>query len=256
EYPDVIILDINMPGMDGHNALKEIKNHSPGLPVIMLTGHGEILSAKEARDGGAFDYLSKPCNIDVLSERITEAYKQGKKLKSPEEKRITDIMIPVREYAILSGDQSVKDAIMTLKASFTSGISTSCIIETGHCSVLVGNDEENIEGVLTIVDLLAAVMPPYLSSPTRSAEDSVRYSSMFWEGMFSRKVKEELGEMKISEVISPTPRRINGKSNLMTAAYMMLKNEVRRLLAEIDSKVVGVVREQDLFLEMEKLLKR
>ncbi len=62
--------------------------------------------------------------------------------------------------------------------------------------------------------------------------------------------------MKISEVISPTPRRINGKSNLMTAAYMMLKNEVRRLLAEIDSKVVGVVREQDLFLEMEKLLKK
>lgn len=42
EHPDVVILDIKMPGMDGHQALKEIKKISPDLPIIMLTGHGAL----------------------------------------------------------------------------------------------------------------------------------------------------------------------------------------------------------------------
>ena len=48
---------------------------------------------------------------------------------------------------------------------------------------------------------------------------------------------------------------IDGTTNLMAAAYMMLKNEVRRLLAVVDGKVAGVVREQDLFFEIEKCLR-
>ncbi|MEA1947088.1 MAG: response regulator, partial [Thermodesulfobacteriota bacterium] len=60
ENPDVVILDIRMPGIDGHEALRQIKKLKPDLPVIMLTGHGAMPSAKEALATGAFDYLSKP----------------------------------------------------------------------------------------------------------------------------------------------------------------------------------------------------
>ncbi|MBW2615238.1 MAG: response regulator [Deltaproteobacteria bacterium] len=72
EKPDVVILDIKMPGMDGHEALSEIKNRSPNVPVIMLTGHGAMPSAREALIEGAFDYLAKPCDIDILAAKITD----------------------------------------------------------------------------------------------------------------------------------------------------------------------------------------
>ncbi|MCK4786068.1 MAG: response regulator [Desulfobacteraceae bacterium] len=74
ENPDVVILDIKMPGIDGHEALKEIKKLSPDLPVIMLTGHGSEKAAKEGIEFGAFDYLTKPCELQALLSKIREAY--------------------------------------------------------------------------------------------------------------------------------------------------------------------------------------
>jgi DNA-binding NtrC family response regulator len=53
QEPDVVILDIKMPGIDGHEALAEIKKRKPDLPVIMLTGHGDMPSAREALGEGA-----------------------------------------------------------------------------------------------------------------------------------------------------------------------------------------------------------
>jgi len=74
ENPDVIILDIKMAGMDGHETLKEIKKQKPDIPVIMLTGHGALPSARQAQEEGAFDYLTKPCDIDVLAGKIKEFF--------------------------------------------------------------------------------------------------------------------------------------------------------------------------------------
>jgi len=55
---DVVVLDIKMPGMDGHQALSQIKEINPDTQVIMLTGHGTPDSAKESLVRNAFDYLS------------------------------------------------------------------------------------------------------------------------------------------------------------------------------------------------------
>ena len=119
ENPDVVILDIKMPGMDGHQALKEIKERSPDLPVIMLTGHGAMPSAREALVEGAFDYLSKPCDMDILASKIKEASRHGKREEPHEEKSVMEVMIPVEEYTTLKGEQTVKEAIFSLKESFT-----------------------------------------------------------------------------------------------------------------------------------------
>ena len=75
EDPDVVVLDVKMPGMDGHQVLKEIKRRSPALPVIMLTGHGALPSARESLAEGAFDYLTKPCDITILASKIHEAFR-------------------------------------------------------------------------------------------------------------------------------------------------------------------------------------
>jgi DNA-binding NtrC family response regulator len=62
-----------MPGMDGIETLKEIKRQFPLVEVIMLTGHATVESAIEGMKLGAFDYLMKPSDIDLLVEKVTEA---------------------------------------------------------------------------------------------------------------------------------------------------------------------------------------
>jgi len=254
QKPDVIVLDIKMPGMDGHQALAEIKKRLPDLPVIMLTGHAALPSAEEARAKGAFDYLTKPCNIDILAAKIEEAYQYGKAPEVFEEKRVMGVMVPFQEYTTVRPDESVRDAILKLKASFTSKLSTSRLMETGHRSVLVMEDRSNVQGILAIRDLLEMVLPAYLTAPKPSTADSIQYSPMFWQGMFIKEVTQK-SDIRVRSIMSPAPPVIEGTSNLMEAAYLMVQNSARRLVVEISGKVAGVIREQDLFFEMEKILR-
>ena len=250
----MVVLDIKMPGMDGHQALAEIKRRLPDVQVIMLTGHAALPSAKEARAKGAFDYLTKPCNIDILAAKIEEAYQYGKAPETFEEKRVMGVMVPFQEYTTVSADESVRDAILKLKASFTAKVSTSRLMETGHRSVLVIDDHDTVQGILAIRDLLELVLPSYLTAPKPSMADSIEYSPMFWQGMFIKEIKQK-SEIRIEEVMSPAPLTIQGNASLMEAAYMMVQNNARRLVVEIAGKVAGIIREQDLFFEMEKILR-
>lgn len=71
--PDVILLDIKMPGIDGLDALKEIKEKDPQAQTILLTGHGTASSSIEGMKRGAFDYLMKPIDINELISKIEQA---------------------------------------------------------------------------------------------------------------------------------------------------------------------------------------
>ncbi|MCG8615640.1 MAG: sigma-54 dependent transcriptional regulator [Desulfobacterales bacterium] len=73
QSPDIVLLDIWMPGMDGIDTLKEIKKSNPSLPVVMITGHGSIESAVDATKSGAFDFLEKPLSIDKVMVTINNA---------------------------------------------------------------------------------------------------------------------------------------------------------------------------------------
>ena len=89
---DVVILDIQMPGMSGIETLSEIRSRHIGVEVIMLTGHGEVSSAVDGMRLGAYDYLMKPCEYEYLVVKIQEAYKIKKerdaRLKRAEEKAL------------------------------------------------------------------------------------------------------------------------------------------------------------------------
>ena len=254
EKPDVVVLDIKMPGMDGHETLHEIKKRLPDLPVIILTGHGALPSAREAREKGAFDYLTKPCDIDTLAAKISEAHRQELREEVPVEKTVREVMIPIEDYTTLNQDSTIKEAIDKLRESFLAKVSTSRIMETGHRSILVFDNRGKIMGILAIIDLLQAIMPGYLSAPKPSTADSIQYSPMFWTGMFQREVVR-LGAKKIKDVMSPAPHTINADANLMEAAYTMVYQNKRRLTVMDSGEVVGVIREQDLFFEIEKILR-
>jgi putative PEP-CTERM system response regulator len=75
--PDLVLLDLKMPKMDGMNALKEIKNINRNIPVIMITAHGTMESAVEAMKLGALDYISKPFDIEMLKIQIEKALEIG-----------------------------------------------------------------------------------------------------------------------------------------------------------------------------------
>jgi len=70
---EVVILDVKMPGMDGIETLTEIKKKYPLVEVIMLSGHADVESAIEGMKLGAFDYLMKPCEMDQMIAKVTEA---------------------------------------------------------------------------------------------------------------------------------------------------------------------------------------
>ena len=73
---DVAVLDLKMEDMDGIEILKILKKMAPELVVIMLTGHGSAEAAREGIKEGAYDYLTKPCELDELIQKIHEAYSQ------------------------------------------------------------------------------------------------------------------------------------------------------------------------------------
>ena len=73
DYPGVVVSDIKMPGMDGMTFLKKLMSVDSGLPVILITGHGDVPMAVEAMQVGAFDFLEKPFNPDRMTDLAKKA---------------------------------------------------------------------------------------------------------------------------------------------------------------------------------------
>ena len=67
---DVIIMDVSMPGLDGIQCLKKVKERWPLVEVIILTGHASVKSGIEGMQGGAFDYCLKPIDVLELLEKV------------------------------------------------------------------------------------------------------------------------------------------------------------------------------------------
>ena len=81
DEPDVMVLDLMMPGIDGIEVLRRIKRDHPRVEVIILTGHGSKREEELAEDLGAYAYLRKPVDIDLLARVMNEAYQKINRLK-------------------------------------------------------------------------------------------------------------------------------------------------------------------------------
>lgn len=252
ENPDVVILDVKMGGLDGHETLKMMRDKTPDLPVIMLTGHGDVPGAKKAYETGAFDYLAKPCDVDLLGAKIQDAYEYANK-KPYVEKVARGIMIPLDEYTQIPVDSTVRDAIQALDKSMRHLLATDRLMDTGHRSVVVTNLDGSVAGLLSPLDLIDAIRPGYLSAPKPSMADSLQYSALFWTGLFTSRVKEIMNS-PVRDFMSDSIPIIDADANLMDVANTMVTLPARRMLVKSGNEEIGIVREQELFYEVAKII--
>jgi DNA-binding NtrC family response regulator len=91
DEPEVMILDLRMPGIDGIEVLRRVKKTNPDIEVIILTGHGSEADRQICMDFGAFAYLQKPVNIDELSETIKRANEKIREKKIGKKGSIEDV---------------------------------------------------------------------------------------------------------------------------------------------------------------------
>jgi two-component system response regulator FixJ len=79
ETPGCVVTDVRMPGMDGLELLDRLGIRAPDVPVLVITGHGDVAMAVKALKSGAVDFIEKPFDIDVLLESVTEALERGRR---------------------------------------------------------------------------------------------------------------------------------------------------------------------------------
>ncbi len=95
---DAVILDLQMPGMDGLEALKHMKEKRPELQVILLTGHATVEKGVEAIKLGAMDLIEKPADLESLKEKIKKA--KEKKMLIVEKENQSKIMDALKRYGV------------------------------------------------------------------------------------------------------------------------------------------------------------
>jgi len=254
EQPNVVVLDIRMPGMDGEATLAAIKARAPHLPVIMLTGHGEQASAERAVAMGACDYLTKPVDLDLLVCKIQEAARSVELADHVREKRVADVMQPLAGCTVLKPESPVA-AIMQRWRKSRGGADAQKTAFYGPAHVLVGKDQE-IVGLVSARELLGAILPKYLADQqfrSQSTGATWRYSHMFWSGLFTQQL-EEILDQPVAGIMTLPPPPIAGDATLMAACDLLQETRARCLLVMEGAVVVGLLEESLLVAEMAQMV--
>lgn len=111
EIVDIVLLDIKMPGMDGIEVLEELKRMEPFLPVIIISGHGNIDTAVKATKLGAYDFIEKPIDLDRVLLTVRNGIRQGRLAR--QNIRLKKKM--ESETRIIGEHQSIKDIMNTIR---------------------------------------------------------------------------------------------------------------------------------------------
>ncbi len=167
-------------------------------------------------------------------------------------------MTSVDNYTTVTVETTIREAVDKLMASLNRQVSGNMIREAGHRSLIVFDQDGNYAGLLRVKDLIREVRPGYLSVLESSKADSVRFSHVFtdgWDGLFTIQMKA-LAEKKIGELTLDSPPMIDENANLMEVADLLFKTQRTRLIVTSGKKVVGILREQDLFFEIVNIVTR
>ena len=95
---DAVVVDLAMPGIDGIETTKKIKEKRPDLEIIILTGHATVKAGIEAMKLGAEDFLEKPVDLNVLLERISEAKQKRVRIQEKKSQKEMDQILKTKSW--------------------------------------------------------------------------------------------------------------------------------------------------------------
>ena len=239
--PDIVVLDLVMPGMNGIETMSFIRKLDAKLPVIILTGHGTYHDAIAGIKMEIVDFLQKPVDVELLTIRIKNFIEIG--VGQPlRERSIAELMVSPSIYPRLHLNDPVNEAVAKLlKAFFPEG--ANVVQSPRYRSGLVYDEDEKFIGLIRFPDLLKLVLPSFLGDSP--------YSSYF-TGMFLAQCKM-IGKRSIRELIG---RKITVDIDdpLMLAIHLMIENHIVTVAVMKDGELAGILREKDIILEIAKYL--
>ena len=109
ELPDMIILDIMLPGLNGYDICRKVKNKNPEIPIIMLTARGKEIDKIAGLDLGADDYVTKPFSLPELMARIRAVFRRyNKNQADPDKYSFGNVVLDFKKYQAFVGKKEVK----------------------------------------------------------------------------------------------------------------------------------------------------
>ncbi len=137
--PDVVFMDITMPKLDGLDALRRIKEQNPFIPVIIITGYGTMQTAVKAMQLGAFEYLTKPLDVDKIRDVTQRALASTRSSMVAAEQRASFKADIVHRYELVGNSSAMQEIYKIIGSISTTPNHTSVLIigESGTGKELV-----------------------------------------------------------------------------------------------------------------------
>ena len=227
---DLVLCDIKMPKMDGIEVLKKVNDKMPGIPFIMLTGHGNIETAVEAMKLGAYDFISKPPDLNRLLNSVRHAL-ETKSLRSEN----TKLKNKVAEKYLIIGEslpiEEVKKMISKIASTDARVLVTG---ENGTGKELVAHQlhQQSERFKENFIEVNCAAIPSELIE-----------SELFGhvKGAFTSAVKDRSGKFEAAH---------NGILFLDEIADMSLAAQAKVLRALQENKIQRVGNDKDIFVDV------
>lgn len=241
ERPDIVVLDLKMPGLSGIETLQRMRQVEPELPVIILTGHGDFESAVAGIRLSIVDFLQKPVDVDELAGRIRSLLERGA-AKPLDEPTIAELMVSPSGYPRLYIDEPVTKALSALRDAFFKPVMEGGVPGQVR-SALVYDRNEELVGLIRFTDLLKLVLPPFL--------ETSEYTSYF-TGMFLAQCKM-VSNRSLSEIVEERVT-VDVRAPLMEAIHLMARHHLINLPVMREKRLVGILRERDIILQIARLV--
>jgi DNA-binding NtrC family response regulator len=140
---DLVITDLRMPGVSGEEVLAKVISQNPGVPVIILTGHGSIDSAVDAMRNGAYDFLTKPLNLDQLTMIVKRAL-QGRELAIKHRELQEELNSSKSFESIIGKSAEMQKIFQMVRKAASSKASVLITGESGVGKELIANALHNL----------------------------------------------------------------------------------------------------------------
>ena len=239
--PDIVLLDQKMPGLSGIDTLKEIRKFNDELPVIILTGHGDFHTALAGIKLDIVDFIQKPIDIDLLSERIQHLLTK----KSDElmlEPTISELMAPPDLYPRVYMDEPITSVLQVISKAYRTPIPEDSLYGQVR-SALVYDRDDNFKGMIRFSDMLQLLIPEYLrDSP---------YAS-FFTGMLLAQSKV-FGKDTIGSLVDTRQIFVDVDMPLMEAIHLLVEHKLINIPVLKDGRLVGILRGRDIIIGTARL---